>query len=181
MAVYYIVQFIYLMLPAYIANMIPPLLKGRLKPLGYALDFGKKFRGKRILGAHKTARGLIAAIIVAILVFYLQQLLYGVAFFKELSLVNYSSIGPMLGFLMGFGAMVGDALGSFIKRQLDIKPGKRLLFVDQLDFIVGALYFMAFVYHPGWNGMGIILGITFVLHIIVKHIGYYLGVNKEKW
>ena len=82
---------------------------------------------------------------------------------------------------MGFGSMVGDAIGSFIKRQLDIKPGKRLLFVDQLDFIVGALYFMAFVHHPGWNGMGIILGITFVLHIIVKHVGYYLGVNKEKW
>ena len=181
MAAYFIFQLVYLMLPAYIANIVPPLLMGKLKPLDFPLDFGQKFRGKRILGSNKSARGLVGGIIAAILVFYLQQLLYGVAFFNDLSLVDYALLGPMLGFLMGFGALFGDAVGSFLKRQVGIKPGKRFLIVDQLDFVIGALYFMAFIYHPGWSAMGIIIIVSFFLHIIVNHIGYYLHVNKDKW
>jgi len=169
------------MLPAYIANMAPVFMKGRLEPLAYTLDFGKKLRGKRILGNHKTMRGLVAGIVGAILVFYVQQILFRFDYFKGISLVDYGGIGPMLGFLMGFGAIFGDGIGSFIKRQIGIKSGKRLLVVDQLDFVIGALYFMAFIYHPGWNVMGMIIVISFIGHILVKHIGYYSGINKKKW
>ena len=181
MEIYYVLQLLYLMLPAYFANMAPVFVCKILKPLAYPLDFGYKWKGKRILGTHKTMRGLIAGIIAAIIIVYMQQMLYRIPFFTQLSLINYDLIGPMLGFLMGFGALFGDAVGSFIKRQCNIKEGKKFLPIDQIDFVIGALYFMAFIYHPGWSAMGIIIIATFVLALIVKRIGYYLGLGQEKW
>ena len=176
-----IFQLIYLMLPAYVANMTPVLAKNKFKPLDYPIDGGKTFMGKPLLGTHKTMRGILLGIICAIAVFYIQQILFRYEAFQSLSLIDYNLVGPLLGFCLGFGSLVGDAVGSFIKRRINIKPGSRLIVLDQLDFAVGALYFMAFIYHPGWETMGYILAITFVLHIVVHRIGYYMKINKKKW
>ena len=47
--------------------------------------------------------------------------------------------GILIGFLLGFGALLGDALGSFLKRRLGIGRGKPAPILDQLDFIIVAL------------------------------------------
>ena len=174
-------QLIYLMLPAYIANMAPVLAKNKFKPLDYPIDGGKTFMGKPILGSHKTMRGILLGIICAITVFYIQQILFRYEAFQSISLIDYNLVGPLLGFYLGFGSLVGDAVGSFIKRRFNVRPGYSVIGLDQLDFAVGALYFMAFIYHPGWETMGYILAITFVLHIVVHRIGYHLKINKKKW
>jgi len=41
------------------------------------------------------------------------------------------------GVLLSIGALVGDAAGSFIKRRLNISPGKHCMLLDQVDFVVG--------------------------------------------
>jgi CDP-2,3-bis-(O-geranylgeranyl)-sn-glycerol synthase len=44
-----------------------------------------------------------------------------------------------LGFLLGLGAMAGDAAKSFFKRRLGIAPGHPWIPFDQIDFQIGAL------------------------------------------
>ena len=101
-------------------------------------------------------------------------------FFSNLSLLNYSN-WLAIGFLLGFGALFGDLVKSFFKRRMNIKPGKSFFPWDQLDYTIGALVFILFLYIPSWQLVITILIISTLLHIIVKHIGYYLKINKIKW
>ena len=65
----------YLMLPAYFANMAPVIVK-KINFLGIPIDFNKKINDKPIFGKNKTFRGLIFGIIFAMIITYLQFLLY---------------------------------------------------------------------------------------------------------
>jgi len=172
---------IYLMLPAYFANMAPVLLKNYLKFLAVPVDFNKKIGGKPIFGKHKTWRGIFVACIISMFVFYVQQYLYRFDIFKEISLLNYSEHTLFLGFLLGFGAIIGDLIKSFFKRRFNIKPGAPWIPFDQLDFVTGALLFSSIIYLPPWNVILIILLISFFGHILMRHIGYWFGITKEKW
>ena len=49
---------------------------------------------------------------------------------------------PLIGFLLGFGALLGDALGSFIKRRMGIGRGKPAPILDQIDFLIVATCFV---------------------------------------
>ena len=53
-----VLQVLYFFLPAYVANMSPVLVRGRFKALALPIDGGRWLWGKRILGDHKTWRGL---------------------------------------------------------------------------------------------------------------------------
>lgn len=165
----------YFMLPAYFANMAPVIVKDCCNKLAVPIDFGKN-----IFGNNKTFRGFIFGILFAIVIVYLQFLLYRFNFFKDLSFFNYSN-WFILGFLFGFGALFGDLIKSFIKRRLHIKPGGRFIPWDQLDFVFGALIFVGFVVDLTFKMLLMIIVISFVGHILVNHSAYYLGIRKEKW
>jgi len=175
-----IIKTIYFMLPAYFANMAPVLVKDYFKFLAIPLDFNKKINNKPILGAHKTLRGLIFGIIAGIIIAFIQSLLYKYNFFTNISLIDYSN-WLLIGFLMSFGALVGDSVKSFFKRIIDIKPGKKWIPFDQLDYTIGALVFVFFVYIPPASMVGTALILSFILHIIANHLAYYLGIRKVKW
>jgi len=70
--------------------------------------------GTRLLGDHKTWRGLIAAVVACGIVAQLLQLGFG------------------LGAAFGALALLGDAASSFVKRRLRIPPGAEVLGLDQL-------------------------------------------------
>jgi len=72
--------------------------------------------------------------------FYLYFIFRHNNIFAEISLVDYSN-WLLFGFLMGFGALLGDMTKSFFKRRLGYAPGKPFIPFDQLDFVVGALLF----------------------------------------
>jgi len=135
-AALFILGCFYFMLPAYFANMAPVIVKGILKPLAFPLDFNKQLNGKPLFGKNKTFRGLIFAVIFGIAIAFLQHYFY--TSFRAISFIDYSS-WLLFGFLMGFGAIFGDLVKSFIKRRLDVTPGKMFFPWDQLDFIFGAL------------------------------------------
>ena len=59
------INLIYFMLPAYLANMTPSLLK-KINFLNYPIN-------EKLLGKNKTYRGLISAVIIGMLIFYLQE------------------------------------------------------------------------------------------------------------
>ncbi len=180
----FILQCLYFMLPAYLANMAPVFAHklGILKFLARPVDGSRLWRGKPILGAHKTWRGFAVGIIVAIVVVWLQYFLYSAPAFQKISLPDYSKLNLwLLGFLLGFGALFGDAVKSFFKRRVNLKPGAPWIPFDQIDFVLGALIFAAPVYFPSWPAIIFILLVTPVLHILTNQIGFLLKVKDTKW
>lgn len=175
-----ILKLIWLMLPAYFANMMPVFVSGIFKKLAFPLDLGKKLNNQRILGDHKTFRGFFFGILAAIAVFYAQQILYNYSFFQELSLIDYDNT-VFFGFWIGFGALFFDLIKSFLKRRIGIAPGKPWLIADQLDYVIGAIVFMSYLYAPGWIEVLLIIAISVILTILVKHIGFWLKIGREKW
>ena len=161
------------MLPAYLGNIIPSLLK-KFNFLNIPIN-------ERLFGSHKTYRGFIFAIIMGMIIFYIQKSLFQYDFFKNISFINYDEYSLLLGFLLAFGAMFGDLIKSFIKRRLSILPGERFIPFDQLDFVIGALVFSYFLVKLSLINIILIIVISFVLHVIFNHLGYYLKINKKKW
>ena len=175
-----IVKAFYFMLPAYFANMAPVIVKRLFKNLAIAIDSGRRFGNKPILGSNKTWRGLVFGIIFAIVISFLQFLFYNNNIFADISLVDYSN-WLLFGFLMGFGALLGDMTKSFFKRRLGYAPGKPFIPFDQLDFVVGALLF---TYPLVKLPIGLVITtilLSFFLDIAVNHISYYLKIRNEKW
>ncbi|MEF8879993.1 MAG: CDP-2,3-bis-(O-geranylgeranyl)-sn-glycerol synthase [Candidatus Thermoplasmatota archaeon] len=137
-----IIQALWLVLPAYIANASALLLGGSMP-----VDFGKKWRdGKRLLGDGKTWMGLLFGTLIGM-----------VGGFGLSVAAKYVSMNPDFSFLglndfMGFpfmipivfslcfGALLGDLIESFFKRRAGIKRGGDWIPFDQLDFILGVLF-----------------------------------------
>jgi len=170
----------YYFLPAYFANGSPVIFQ-KINPLKTPVDFNKKFKGKPIFGHHKTWGGLIIAILVGLLTFYIQTLLYQYSFFQKYSLINYPEYSLWLGFLLGFGAIVGDLIKSFFKRRVNKKPGHSWVPFDQLDFVIGAFLFSFIIYIPPAFTILLIIIVSPFLHILANHLGYYLKIKKSKW
>ncbi|MBR9700074.1 CDP-archaeol synthase [Candidatus Woesearchaeota archaeon] len=179
-----ILESMYFLVPAYFANMAPVLAqKARLlKQLDYPLDHKLKQRGKRLMGDHKTYRGLFIGVITGIFLAFVQQSLLNVSWFNSISVIDYSR-PVLLGTLMGLGAMIGDAVASYFKRMLGIKPGDKWIPFDQLDFVAGALIFVAPLYYAlfSWQFLFTALLASFMLHVTVNHLAFYLKIRKEKW
>lgn len=144
------------------------------------VDFKKTFRGKRIFGSHKTIRGLIAGTITGGIIFVLQGIfMVNVDFSRTLALPGVDYANLLIGFLMGFGALTGDMVKSFFKRQISIKPGHSWLPFDQIDWIIGSLFFiMPFTQIPYlYIFWAFLLG--FFLSITVKYVGFLLRLDDK--
>lgn len=171
----------WLMLPAYAAN-IAPVLAARWKigePLAFPVDLGAKLGGKPVLGPHKTFRGFAVGIIAAFLVVLLQARLQGVPFFDGISLFYYPGENPgVLALALGGGALVGDAVKSFFKRRAGVPSGKDWPFFDQVDFVLGALFFLSFVTRPPFGIVIMALAVSPLLHLLVDAIGRKTGIKR---
>lgn len=170
--------------PAGIANSAPvfankvPLLKN----LGSPIDFGKKFRGKRIFGDHKTFRGFLSGVIVALLVGLIQMFLFkNFNFFREISGdINYGSYSNLgLSAALGFGALFGDAVKSFFKRQVAVQSGKSWFPYDQIDYIVGGIVFSLPFVSLKISEYILMAIVWFVIHPIATFIGWLLRLKDS--
>lgn len=181
---------LYLLIPGAIANIIPAIIKNHFKFLAYPIDFRINLFGKRLFGDNKTFRGLIWGIIGSIVIVFLQKILYEYNFFSNLSLVDYSEINFLLfGFLIGFGVLFGDLVGSFIKRRFDFKPGESFYVLDQINGGFGFALFLSIFYvlNQGLNfdtGTFIFMLLMILIwgigHLIIKYLGFLFGIYKEK-
>lgn len=157
---------LWFILPAYFANATPVVLGG-----GPPLDGGKKFiDGRRIFGDGKTVRGFVAGIGAGTAIGVLQGIAKG-------PLSHYLS----LGFLLALGALLGDLMGSFVKRRLGIERGGALPGLDQLGFVVIALLLASPVEVPSWQVIVAIFLITPALHLATNFIGYKLGLKNRPY
>jgi len=174
-----ILKSLFLMLPAYFANMAPVFAK-KIDFLDYPIDFNKKLNKKPILGSHKTFRGLFFGVLAGLIIACIQYLLKDYSFFSNISLLDYSN-WLLIGLLLSFGALAGDIVKSFVKRQLNIKPGKSFIPWDQIDYTLGSLVFISIIYIPSIEIIITAIIINFLLHIIANQLGYYLGLQKVKF
>jgi CDP-2,3-bis-(O-geranylgeranyl)-sn-glycerol synthase len=159
--------------PAYCANAVPVIFGG-----GYPLDAGKTFfDGKPILGSHKTFRGFFSGLIIGTLVGSLQTIFFQHVLSQYDARFQYN---VLLAFMVSLGALVGDSLGSFVKRRLDIPPGSSLPIADQLDFVVVALLFSLPVLSPPLPIILIIIVITLPMHVLTNFLANRLDIKKEK-
>ncbi len=174
-----IIEALYLLLPAAFSNMVPNLFKW-MPYLNFPIDNNIKYKGKPLLGKNKTWRGLISGTVCAMIIAFLQFLLYSVPFFSSISLLDYSNF-LLIGFLLGLGAHFGDLLESFLKRRIGIKPGQSLIMLDQLDWVMGSLILLLFVYIPSFKLVLTSLILFFGLHIIIKHIAFFFKLDTSRW
>lgn len=172
------------LLPAAAANAIPVFVAKIpvLDKFDAPIDGGRKIGKHDILGSHKTWRGLIAGIIIATLVLWLQQFLVVTTdwfdFFTEP--VNYATLPVLLlGPAFAIGALGGDAIESFFKRRFSIKSGRAWVPFDQVDYIIGSILMSLFFVVLTPLHYALMLVIWFVVHIASTIIGYKLGLKKD--
>lgn len=165
--VLHVLQLMYLMLPAYLANMAPPFMRfwpGWNRPIS-----------RRWLGDHKTVVGFCAGLAAAPVVTFVQS-----KFSWSGGLLPYAE-WPLMGLALGFGAMAGDSIKSLLKRLNGIPPGRPWIPMDQLDFVAGSLLLITPFATLTWLDIAIILVISFVGDIAVNHLAYALGIRNTKW
>ena len=172
----------YVIIPAAIANMMPVFVRS-INFLNIPIDFNKKwFDNKPIFGNHKTYRGFFFGILAAIIITYIQSLLYQYPFFQQISFFNYNEISFFtVGFLIGFGVLFGDLVKSFIKRRVNVKPGDKFFPWDQLDLVIGAIIFISFIQRIPWSMIIFYIIVGPTLHVCFNHLGYWLKIREAKW
>ena len=167
-------QALLIFLPAGIANMTPVLsnMVPVLRNWNTPLDFGKHYRGKRIFGANKTWRGLVTGTLIASVAAVKLNLVFGLGLGSTIQTI-------LAGATLGFGALVGDAVESFFKRQKGVPSGERWFPFDQTDYIIGGLLFGMPFMHLRPLDYIVIFIIYFALHLLVSYMGFLLGLKDK--
>lgn len=177
-SIYTLVEALWLVIPVYAANGLVPLVRGK-RPL----DFNKKFiDGRPILGPGKTIEGFITGCLVGLLIALVHQLAFPYLPWhlsdRPLTIVPMT---PFLGLVLGFGAMLGDSIGSFIKRRLNLKRGQKAPILDQEDFLVTAFLIASLVVVVKIEWLILLAILTPLFHWTANMIAYRLKVKKEPW
>ena len=180
---------LWVLLPAYLASAFATLPRGRGPPM----DLGRNWPGdgRRILGPSKTWSGFLFGATLAVPFGLLEA---GLILAAPPNLALVPRWGPTVlaslpvVALVTYGAMSGDALGSFLKRRLGRPSGARAIVLDQLPFVavpilVGAgldpgLFVRVFA---SWEALLWLVVFTFGLHAVFNWIGFHAGVKKVPW
>lgn len=180
---------LWVLLPTYVANALATLPRGR----GPALDLGRIWKrdGRRILGPSKTWSGFLTGSLLALPVGLLEAWLIllappNLALVPKLATSVVGAV-PVVA-LLTFGAMGGDALGSFVKRRLGRDSGSRTFLLDQLPFVLvpvalGLLLFPSLFgsVFLRWEAVMWLLIYTLGLHAAFNWIGYWAGLKRVPW
>lgn len=183
-----LLRMVVILIPAMTANTFAPFIGG-----GVPVDMGASRRdGRRYLGDGKTWSGFIGG---ASLASALGLILMTALHFMGLSDLGNGLWGPfpisvLIIVSMAAGSLVGDMIGSFIKRALNRPRGKKTPLLDQWDYLIGTVIFIlpfhnwwyeALIADHAWIALILFLGVAWLAHTIANLIGYWIGVKKEPW
>jgi len=166
---------IFYILPAYIANA-SPVVGVKLIGRGTPIDRGLlAWDGRRLLGDGKTFEGLLFGLTCGTIT--------GLIIISQNNLGAHRS--PLEPFLLSVGTMIGDILGSFIKRRLGLERGAPAPILDQIGFAVCALL-LGFTFYgpPDWFSFDVLLVlllITGVLHLATNFVAYLLRLKDRPY
>ena len=195
--------------PAYLANT-GAMLFGKWIPDATGLpkipiDRGRNwYDGNRILGDGKSWNGLLGGSFVSALLMLTSHTLWegrsfenSKPFVDPLELTNESDwfwmfndslTAFILGFLLGLACLIGDSLGSFIKRRRGLKRegdiSSKAPILDTMPFAI-SIFLFGFILFPGQIltqdvlVMPIIILLTFtpIIHRLTNILGYRMGLK----
>lgn len=168
----YLIPLIYIS-PAYATNAAPLFLSNILEKRR-PLDFYKKIGNERILGDGKTIEGTLFGIAIGysyfLIIFY---------FDKQFNILNLYK-DQIEGLMLILGSIVGDVIGSFIKRRMGLKRGEMLPVFDQTGFLIFAILFRSLLYGPlSYDLVVYLFIVTFLVHILTNVGAFEMGIKKE--
>jgi len=165
-----IIQILWLFLPAIFADMIPIFAR--------KIRFLNKPINKKLFGSHKTWKGIVFGIIIAIIIAALQKV---VVIPSEYLLIDYNIINCLLfGGMVGLGVGIGDLVKSFFKRKLKISAGKPWLVADQVDWVIGSCIFILPFIILSWQMYVFAIILLGFLALLGEEIGYLLHIKERE-
>jgi hypothetical protein len=158
----------------------------RSRAFAWPIDGGLTLRGRRLFGVNKTVRGFVvmipaAAAACALLGSLTDPVALGL---WVLPPAGYAALGAWAA--MGF--MAGELPNSFLKRQLDIDPGRGVshpaarclqFAVDRLDSGVGMLVAVSLVVPTPWLTWLYVLLAGWALHWGFSALMFHLGLKPR--
>ena len=167
-----LLQALWFIAPAYVANGFPPVVRGK-KPL----DFRKKLGKQRVFGDGKTFEGTIGGILAGIFV-GLVQITYQSQLPPELGLLHFTL--PIV-VALSIGAIFGDLIGAFIKRRMGMPRGHPAWLLDQLDFLTVSILAVSIFYKPSADIILTLFLLTPPIHWLTNYIAYKAKIKKTPW
>lgn len=171
---------IYFYLPGALANVgavisrFVPFFRDLKQPI----DFNRKFRGRRLVGEHKTVGGFLFGILfgmaAGVVKFLVFDQIFPVVLFLELNFWT----NLWLSFLLSFGAVSGDLIKSFAKRQLHVDPHKPFIPFDEIDHTTTALLLAKVFFPIPWAVIFVAIFLYFFIHAGSNVVGYWLKIKK---
>ncbi len=139
----------------------------------HPVDGGRLLGGRPVLGPGKTWEGFVLGSISGIIVALILSPISGI---QGLGVVEYFSAGVYASVL----ALVGDMIGSFIKRRAGLVRGEPAPILDQADFYLGGLLG---IYLAGYQidvpVATLYFLIVFGLHVLTDCIAFEKGLKRE--
>ncbi|MDH3364856.1 MAG: CDP-2,3-bis-(O-geranylgeranyl)-sn-glycerol synthase [Thermoplasmata archaeon] len=177
---------LWLMLPALIPNSAAVIFGG-----GRPMDFGMSWKGRRILGDGKTWRGFIGGAGCGVLLGLLQIGVTGMGGLSEGWSFGSGPSALTVVVCLSLGSMLGDSMGSFVKRRFGVDRGTKAPGLDQYNFVMGAVL-LVIIFRYGWFqehfidgnaiwGLVALLIVVPLLHRGVNIVGYKLGRKEVPW
>ena len=160
-----------------------------MKSLQVPMDFDCNFvDGKRIFGSHKTWKGFFGYIVFNAF----SSILWGsLCNLCNINQYNYFYINHentilynmLIGALLGFTYAIFELPNSFMKRRLNIVPGKTsnnwtkiiFVFIDQVDSIVGCALLIWLFYD-----IGMVIFVAYIIFGFVSHLFMNMFMFKLK-
>ena len=191
----YIAMMYITLLPTILAGIVVMIwCKLPILPIfAYPIDRGKNFiDGRRIFGDHKTWKGLIGYVLFNTIFTVLWGRIISGKGAESLDFFyqhheNTLKFNLLVGVLLGLGYSLLELPNSFIKRRLDIKPGKTLtgftkvffIFLDQADSLFGVAL-VVWIFYP----LGILLYLAFIIvgaatHLLLNMMLYFMKLRKN--
>lgn len=157
------------------------------------IDMGKCFSdGKRIFGDNKTWKGMVGYILFNTLFSLLWGFLCSAAGFESYDFfyadnANTPVFNILVGILLGLAYSLFELPNSFLKRRLDITPGKTItgakkaffVFLDQADSIFGCALVVWMFYDLGIGVYLLYVIVGAATHIILNMLLYFAGLRKN--
>lgn len=119
------------------------------------------FDRRRVFGANKTWRGLIAGVLACALI------------------SSLAGAGLMFGGLFGLLALTGDLLSSFLKRRFGLLPSTRVTGLDQVPEAILPMAFAAWWLDLGWGTMLAVTLLFVIANMVLSPLMHRLGIRKQ--
>ena len=157
------------------------------------MDFHKNFIDKkRIFGDHKTWKGFIGYILLNIFFAIVFGFIWKVTKLEKLNFfyLNHTNTilyNLLIGFLLGLFYALFELPNSFIKRRLDIEPGKTIkgskkiffIILDQADSIFGIALVVWLFYPIGIKIYLLYIIVGTITHLLINMLLYVLHLRKN--